>query len=188
MIYEFPAGAAGNVTPVRSLSAYCNQLAVDGSGNLACASYEGGTIALYAPGQSGDAAPARLLSFGGQGVQEIIAMALDGAGNIFVAATIERNSAAPFTIYELPGGTVITGQGTPIRTLSSQLTPQLPLFAGISGVSVDTAGNLYIVSPAPSPYSALFRFAQQADGFAPPTSELIGGNVNLAEVSSFTIR
>lgn len=115
-------------------------------------------------------------------------MALDGAGNIYVAATIERNSAAPFTIYELPGGTMVAGQGTPIRTLSSQLIPQLPQFAGISGVSVDPAGNLYIVGPAPSPYSALYRIAQDAGGFAAPTSELIGGNVNLADVATFTVR
>ena len=166
-LLEFPAGASGNATPIRTinLSDVCTQLAVDGNGNILCASfrYMSNEIRVFTRDVSSNATPARTISLD-SGLQ-VIDFSLDPAGNIYLA--VQDNGTR---ILELTGGAGGTGvlspvPGIPDGTLGSTLF--------VNNLRFDAAGNLYVFGVAEGTGQSLLRFAPTASGFAPAVSETL---------------
>lgn len=166
-LLEFAAGASGHATPVRTinLSDVCTQLAVDGNGNILCASfrYMSNEIRVFTSDPSSNVTPARTLSLASD--LQLIDFCLDAFGNIFVA--VQDNGTR---ILELPGGAGGTGvlssvAGIPDGTLGSGFF--------VTHLRFDAAGNLYVFGVAEGAGQSLLRFAPTGGGFASAVSETL---------------
>jgi|SRR5579884_508778 len=150
-IYEFRAGASGNVAPIRRLVGSSTGLdgtfgiAVDAAGRLYAANGYSGTITIYAAGASGNTAPIRTLHsyFSPSGI------ALDASDNIYVVdvgqapgdgalLVFKRNTNGSYSesgfVGQLndPDGVAVNGTGTTI-------------YMAIDGTSVEeSAISVYI--------------------------------------------
>jgi sugar lactone lactonase YvrE len=191
-IVEFAAGAKGNVAPIRTVqvaqfpsndgSGYPEGLAVDANGNIvfAVANPEGlnGTvnsesdqIEIFTPGQSGNATPARTISGPQSQLAQIVGLALDPVGNIYVEMATVGIAANP-TILEFVGGANPTNSAAPINAITGSAT-MLSRFV-LDSLAVDAAGNIYVLDytfPGTETYS-LLRFAPGATGDATPSAAI----------------
>src|SRR3989442_8446833 len=92
------------------------------------------SVAAYAPGASGDAAPIDTIAGSNTGLNAGGALALDSAGNLYVA----NYYGSSITVYA-PGA---SGNATPSTTIAGSNT-------GLSwpwGIARDAVGNLYVVN------------------------------------------
>jgi hypothetical protein len=172
-ILGFAAGASGNALPIQSidLDQGCDELAVDANDNIVCGMSMRSTIQIFTSTQSGNATPARTISGAASGLETIVGMSLDPAGNIYVATT-EDLHVIPVTILEYAGG---TGAGeNPILSLSGTALLGTQL---VTDIGLDAAGNLYVLEGSENDGPSLLRFATGANGFTLPTSAtLIDGS------------
>jgi hypothetical protein len=196
-IVEFAAGADGNVAPIRTIevaqypsgngAGFPAGLGVDGEGNIIFAvanlpttsggiSTESDTIAVFTPGQTGNATPARTISGPDSQLTQIAGLGVDGAGNIYVAMLTVGTGADP-AILEFAGGSDNTASVAPINRISGTQT-MLSRFV-LNSLSVDGPGNIYALTytfPDPTmgtePYSML-RFGVGATGNVAPTAALL---------------
>jgi hypothetical protein len=196
-IVEFAAGANGNVAPMRTIdvaqypssdgSGYPAGLAVDGSGNIVFAvsnpqtvsggvNSESDTIEVFAPGQTGDATPARTISGPLSQLTQISGLGVDGAGNIYVEMSTVVTGADP-TILEFAGGVNSMAAVAPINRISGSQT----MFSRflLNSLTVDGPGNIYVLTytfpytgTGTDPYYML-RFGVGATGNAVPTAALL---------------
>jgi hypothetical protein len=166
-LLEFAAGASGNAIPIRTinLSDACTQLAVDGNGNILCASfrYMSNEIRVFSSDPMGNATPARTIRLDSD--LQLIDFSLDAFGNIFVA--VQDNGTR---ILELTGGAGSSGvlnpvPGIPDGTLGSNLF--------VTHLRFDAADNLYVFGVAEGGVQGLLRFAPAGSGFAPAVSETL---------------
>jgi hypothetical protein len=112
----FAPGASGNAAPSRTLNTgNVSGLAVDVSGNLYTTSVANppnslsiATIAIYGAGASGNATPAHTIAGSATGIDQYPgSIAVDGAGNIYVACDGNLNTAlisATPTIFSFAAG------------------------------------------------------------------------------------
>jgi len=138
-VVVFAAGASGDVIPIRTIAGNHTALsntagiARDAAGNVYVANpplnpIGGGSIRVYAPEASGNAAPVRTITGDSTGLYNPGGIVLDRAGNVYVTNTYT------VTVYA-PGA---SGNAVPIRTIESYST--------IGGIALDSAGNLYVSS------------------------------------------
>jgi sugar lactone lactonase YvrE len=155
-ILVYAAGANGDVAPIRAIAGANTALknavgiARDADGNLYVTNspdgnQDGGTVTVYAPDASGNALPVRTIAGESTGLYHPEGIALDTAGNVYVASTYG------VTVYP-PGA---SGNAAPIRTIGTSLR--------IQGIALDTAGNLYVSSGS----SIMVYGAGANDGAAP---------------------
>ena len=93
-VLVFDPTATGNIAPTRVLNTLAYGLAVDTANNLYASGIGSGpggnsagpNIAVYAPGASGTAAPARTISGANTGLGGLPALAVDAAANIYVVS------------------------------------------------------------------------------------------------------
>src|SRR5271157_2726352 len=177
-------GFSGDGGPATSASlTYPAGVAVDPAGNLYIADYynnrirkvSGGTITTVAGngtlGYSGDGGPATSASlYWPQGV------AVDSAGNLYIADTGNQR------IRKVSGGTITTVAGNGAYRYSGDGGPATSASLEPRGVSVDSAGNLYIADswnsrirevlaakPAVQVSTSSLSFSAQATGAPAPT-------------------
>jgi len=142
-ILVFAAGASGNATPMATIAGgntgldFPYGVAHDGAGNIyATNSGSSGvgssSITVYAAGANGDAAPIATIRGSNTGLNFPLGIALDGAGDIYVA-----NFGASNILIFAAGA---SGNVTPIATIAvaSPCTTY--------GVALDGAGNLYVTN------------------------------------------
>jgi hypothetical protein len=150
-ISVFAPDATGNATPVRQISGASTQLgsgpiAVDTQGNIyvgiytfsVCCGTSGtilsgpGYVLVFSSTANGNSAPIRSLT-----MDLVMGLAVDAAGNIFVADDIQSGLSASEVMEFTPGqnGYVAPAQILPITQSQS-----------LFGVALDTAGNLYLPS------------------------------------------
>ena len=138
-VVVFAAGASGDVIPIRTIAgdntALSNAagIARDAAGNLYVANpplnpVGGGSITVYAPEASGNAAPVRTITGDSTGLYDPVGIVLDRAGNVYVTNTYTVTVFAPGA----------SGNAVPIRTIESYST--------IGGIALDSAGNVYVSS------------------------------------------
>jgi hypothetical protein len=96
-------------------------------------------LTVYAAGSSGNVTPIQTISGSNTNLSDILAIAVDGPGNIYVSNGAASGPGAESVNVFAPNA---NGNATPIRTISGTLT-------GIDqpyGVAVDPTGNLYVVN------------------------------------------
>src|SRR3989475_760967 len=128
------------------------------------------SVAAYAPGASGDAAPTAVIHGGSNtGLNGPRGIALDAPGNIYVA----NYSVGTVTVYA-PGA---SGYATPSATIAGSNT-------GLSwpwGIARDAAGNLYVVNSwSSSGSTSITVYAAGASGNATPSATITGNNTGLS--------
>jgi hypothetical protein len=196
-IVQFAAGADGNVAPIRTIevaqypsdnaAGYPAGLGIDEKGNIIFAvsnlpatsggvNTESDTIEVFTPTQSGNATPARTISGPASQLTQIAGLAVDGAGNIYVAMSTYATGADP-TILEFAGGADNTLSAAPINRISGTQA-MLSRFL-LNSLAVDGPGNIYAMTytfPNPTtgapPYYML-RFPVGATGNVAPTAALL---------------
>lgn len=164
-VLEFPVTANGNVSPAASLATpagvVIQAIAADTSGNLYVASFSPvPQILVYAPGATGAATPARTIAGSNTSLAEVISVAVDPSGQIYVQNATSTN------VEVLVFAANATGNVAPIRTITS-LYMEAP-----SGLAVDSS-NLYVAN---RPLGYILVFPSSANGSTTPT-RTIGGYV-----------
>jgi 6-phosphogluconolactonase (cycloisomerase 2 family) len=177
----FPVSANGNVGPGANTIAGANTglvgprgVAVGSTGIIYVASSNwAGTdrVTVYAAGASGNATPIQTISGSNTGLSDIYGIALDAAGDIYVASAAQNGPGAQSVNVFAPGA---TGNVAPMRTISGAAT----LLSEPIGVAVDPTGNLYVVNQAGSG-TAVDVFAPNANGNVPPIQTIAGSNTGL---------
>jgi hypothetical protein len=120
-------------------------LAVDDAGNIYVSALAngqtslGGSVQVFAADSPESASPVRTITTSGVPY----GVALDEAGNIYTTVDVETSLGAPSvegegSIVEYAGGT--TGSATPLKTVTVTGS------SALSGVQVDTVGNLYLMN------------------------------------------
>ena len=163
-ILEFPITANGNVLPAVTISGNRTQLtgpsaiAVDPSGNIYVVN-EGANAAvpvlIFAPGSSGNVAPAAMLSGSNTQIEQPLGIAIDHDGLIYVSQVFPTAKIAVFAAGS-------TGNTSPLRVISGLTTPTAMAFDANNNLYLGTSGNIV-------------EFAAGANGNAAPIATI---NVN----------
>src|SRR5881396_2407078 len=120
-ITVYAAGASGNATPAATIAGgntgldFPTGIALDGTGNIYVGNSGGnitvdGSITVYAAGASGNATPTATIAGGNTGLSIPQGIALDGAGNIYVANIVSNS----ITIYAAGAN----GNATPAASIA----------------------------------------------------------------------
>ena len=156
-IAEYAAGSSGNVAPIRTITGAATDLsqpaglAIDSSGYMYVPNTNGGPVApggsitIYAPNASGNAAPVKTISGTASsdltGLDSPSGLALDSANNIYVTnqgSADGTGGSDSVTIY--PAGA--NGNVKPEARISGPLTElSMP-----SAIAVDAIGNIYVAN------------------------------------------
>jgi sugar lactone lactonase YvrE len=168
----YPTSANGDVAPIQSVAGPSTLLdspfgiAVDAARNIYVANYpsgsQAGSITVYGTDSDGDASPARTIAGSSTGLKYPAAIAVDAAGNLYVANYLGNN----VTIYG-PGA---NGNVAPARTIGGRNTRiQLPL-----GIVVDATGKIFV-----SVKKKVLVFSKVASGNVKPLRSIGGKNTHL---------
>ena len=145
----YSAKARGKVAAIDGISGLNTALddpravAVGSSGKIYVANTDretekGGSITVYAPNSSGSMEPIVLIEGDKTRINTPVGVAVDSAGNIFVANEGPRDGHGYVTVYS-PGD---TGNAAPVNTLGGPSTE----LDKPAGVAVDPAGNVYVTN------------------------------------------
>ncbi len=191
-ITVYAPGASGNATPTATIVGGNTRLAgptgiaLDGAGNIYVTNLFGGgsgsgagngSITVYAPGASGNATPTATIAGGSTGLVGPAGIALDGAGNIYVANQFVNS----ITVYAAGA----SGNATPMATIGS-LSRALDHPVGIA---LDGAGNIYVTNLSFGGItSSITVYAAGAFGNATPTATIMGGpNTGLSNAGGIAV-
>lgn len=178
-VLEFTAGADGNVAPVATIVgpktglSIPNGITLDAMGNIYVANFlpgacgATGSVTVYAPGASGDVAPAFSIGGNKTGLAGPLGIAVDASGKIYVA-----NQGFSVTVYAAGAH----GNVAPIETIL------VPNFLSPFGVAVDSSGSIYV-----SGDNAVLIYAPGASGNALPIRTIAGSSTNLTSPTSIAL-
>lgn len=185
-VLTFPANVSGSVTPSATLSLpagfYPVSIMTDAYGQM----YVGGDLAVgntgevlvYAAGATGTAAPLRTITGGLSTLWSPNAMALDAAGQLYVA------------FGNIPGGISVfaanaNGAAAPLRVITG---PATLLDLGPDGLAVDASGTIYAIRQDPSGFlGGVLAFSSTATGNAAPIRNISGSNTPFGEPEALTL-
>ena len=181
LVTEYASGSNGNAAPIATITGALTQLAapagiaLDSSGRIYVANLIGGassfgSVTVYAAGANGNATPTAVIAGSNTGLSAPQGIAVDAAGNLFVAnltgGALQNGS---ITVYP-PGS---NGNVTPSATIAGAEIETLLL--GPQGVAVDLAGNIYVVNTAGN----ISEYAPGSNGAAAPMGTISGSNTGL---------
>ena len=140
-------------------------IALDASGNVYVSvlvftqTTVNGAIQVFAAGSQGTVTPVRTIATNGVAY----GVAIDHGGNIYTSVDVQTVAVGYFTtssasLVEYGGGT--TGSSTALKTITANG------FGTISGVQVDTVGNLYLLDTFPSSTGGAATLPPEVLGFA----------------------
>lgn len=169
----YPAGATGTATPTRTIAGSATgfnlamsdygELAIDSSGQLYVASLN--SISVFAPGANGNVAPIRVISGASTLISSPESIALDAAGNLYVA---NQESIVPAGVENtiLVFSPTATGNATPTRVISiGGLASEM----GVPyGVAVDSAGDIFATLNGGNENLGIVEYGPGASGIATP--------------------
>jgi hypothetical protein len=174
----YASGSTGNAAPTAVIAGPATQLAapagiaVDANGRIYVANLIGGassfgSITVYAAGSTGNATPLAAIEGPDTGLSAPQGVAVDGAGNIFVANLIGgalQNGS--ITVYLADSN----GDATPYATIAG---PEAETFLlSPQGIAVDLADNIYVANTSGN-------IAEFAPGSSTPLGTISGSNTGL---------
>ncbi len=188
----YAPSASGNARPIRTIAGFSTQLkngpeylAVDGAGTVyvsesldvsavngpSAKTIYADSLLVFPAGADGDVRPRRTIKGNATRMDGIRGLALDEAGNLYVANAGEpingRDANMRVTVYAPDAD----GNAAPIRTIEGPDTGLQRPFC----LSLDAAGNLYVVNLAGSTgYVTITVYARGASGNARPARTLQG--------------
>jgi hypothetical protein len=177
-ISVFSSAANGNAAPTKVIAGSATniadpvQIAVDSAGNIYAANsgtFGPPSILLFDSSATGNVTPTSILGGPATTINSVQGLAVDSAGNIYVAVNGKELDGGTPSILEFSAGS--TGNVAPIRTISGTAT----MIGETTNIAVDSAGNAYIFQVI-----GILKFASSANGNAAPTAiitgTLAGGN------------
>lgn len=177
----FSSTPNGNVSPTNVIAGSATtigaegQIAVDSAGNIYVGNgaFQGpDSILIFNSSATGNVAPTRTLGGSNTMIGTVKGIALDSAGNIYVANGNTGNATPG--ILEFSAGSM--GNVAPIRTISGSATTM----GGVGNISLDAAGNIYLLNNI-----NILKFAPDAMGNVPPIATI--SSVGFAEVNSIAV-
>src|SRR2546427_70484 len=132
------------------------------------------SMAVYAAGAGGNAAPAATIAGGNAGLNSAFGIALDGAGNIFVT----NQGSNSITVYAAGA----SGNATPTATIAGGNTG----LHSPAGIALDGAGNIYVTNVSLISPNSITVYAAGASGDATPTATIAGVNTGLNAPTAIT--
>lgn len=176
-IRVFWAGASGAAIPRAVISGgntglLPHGIALDRAGNIYVTNVgsdpyvnlAGNRITVFAAGANGNVVPMSTIAGDNTGLDEPTGIAVDGAGNMYVA---NGGSNASITVYAAGA----TGNATPIATIAGVNTG----LAIPEGLVLDDAGNIYVANQR----GGITVYAAGASGNATPIATIIGPSTGL---------
>jgi hypothetical protein len=167
----FPATANGDVAPTKviagsatTLNAFLpGQIAVDSANRIYT---EGGSlpqpdsVLIFDSSSIGNGPPSSTISGPKTMIDDVVGLALDNAGNIYVANGTAAGASTSSILVFSAGS---TGNVAPIRTVSGSATTMV----GLTNLSVDRDGNVYVIN-----LLNVLKFAPTSSGNVPPSATI----------------
>jgi hypothetical protein len=176
-ISVFSPTANGGAAPSRVLAGSAttmgtsNQIALDSMGNIYIANVNPlgpASILIFKSGATGNVAPDSILSGSNTTIYYAQGVAVDSAGNIYVASlaqnTIPNSPPLGGTPSILEFGAGSTGNVAPTRIISGSATTM----GELGNLRVDSAGNIYVLSENEQGSDNILKFAPGATGNVAP--------------------
>jgi len=154
----------------------------DGTTFVTANPQDGGRVEVFAPNASGNVGPTRSIvlpvaNVGGASVKYTAnGVALDAAGNLYVAAASQANTALPDAVFVFA-----PNQASPARTIRGVANTKL---FGPFGIAVDTAGNVFVSNRNEA---AITVYGPGADGDVAPIRTVTGAAGVLTAPTALTI-
>lgn len=194
----YPVGSNGDVVPTGVISGSNTGLTyeiqgivVNTSGQILVANFKSNTILEFAPHATGNVSPIATITGPSTGLAKPFGLALDGAGNIYVAncsrATFACALGTPSqgqpSVEEFAAGS--SGNAAPIRFIAG---PRTQLYAPF-GIAVGGDGNIYVGDSGnpPSTPCAILVFGPNANGNATPKQVIAGPNTGIDIAGGLTM-
>lgn len=196
-VREYTAGSTGAATPTRTLPedvttmiGALQGLAASASGEI-FVSEDSGAVAGFSATANGSVAPAQYIVGAdeqGGGLSTLVSandVTVDGSGNLYVA-----NEGAPGLMPIVVFGPTATGNVAPLRSIGGALTT----IAGITGMTADAAGNLYVASEtavftgnSPVYTGSILVFGPGATGNVAPIRTISGASTTLGRLGGIKL-
>jgi sugar lactone lactonase YvrE len=156
-------------------------IALDSNGNIFVANNEGGpgfqgSITEYPAGATGNVAPIATITGSATGLAGPLGIALDSAGNIYVANQYVAGSSSPdndssITVYSAGSN----GDAAPIATIGGRNTG----LENLNGIAVDSSRNLYVTAATNDVGPKINVYPAGSDGNVSPDAVITGASSQL---------
>lgn len=168
-ISVFSSNATGNTAPMRVIAGLattlgpCYQIVVDSGGNVyGAGDYNAGfpnAVLIFNSGSNGNVAPSSTIVGANTMLQGIVGMALDSAGNLYVA----NGNIVPSTPSIVVFSASASGNATPTRVISGAATG----LTSPGNLAVDGRGNIYVLNG-----TNILKFSSTATGNVAPSATI----------------
>jgi hypothetical protein len=194
-ILVYAPGSNGMVNPTRTITGTAtglegftqnsiSGLAVDSSANVYVSSglIKGGLvnpgISVFPSTANGDVAPSNVITMANIGTFTMGQIAVDSAGNVYVAAT---DPLAPGAILIFAANS--TGTVPPTNSITGSAT----MLDGIEGVAVDSEGNIYVSNVDGAGVFSIFEFSAGSTGNVAPMRAISGSATTMSAIGNLAV-
>jgi hypothetical protein len=167
----FSNTANGNVAPTKVIGGNATAIngfapgpiAVDSANNIYTA---GGTLAqanailVFNANSTGNAPPTSMIAGSNTMLEDVVGIAVDSAGNIYVANGNANGVSTPSILVFSAGS---TGNATPVRTIAGAATTMI----AAGNLSVDSDGNVYVLD-----LPDILKFGPTSSGNVEPSATI----------------